>query len=211
MKRIIFILLIFISVTGFARGNEQGKFSLFSLKNLYFFSMVQWVSDPLNEYGYNNSSDFTVLYGAGYNILNYHDKIFLNLEFDYFGTDYRFYYLDYSGTRRVYSISVDLEYKFRRKSNFVVYGGMGFALIEYPGMKKNNIIINSEQALVGKVGIKYRIMRNLRFRTEIRTFWDFYDGGGYYHYDYYYNYYDVFYDDTYSIAFAFTAGVELHL
>lgn len=228
MKKIIFVVLIAAVIASgclfgensYARGSKRkSDVRFFQPGSFYIYVMGSYthLSPPVDLFlplGDEAANAFGPTIGVGFRIVNFGNKVFINLEGDYTLTSFDF--APYAEDQKVHMITLGFNVEGRLSPRFHLFGGMGvtfhrFSDLGYYGPTDiffdmgGDTITTLELAL----GIKIPISRNLSFRTEFRINSEVYGDFDYYD-DYYY---DEYYDDEFSdwefVSSSFMIGLEL--
>ncbi len=191
-------------------ASQSSNVTYFSPHSLYVYTMGSWFFDlPYVDYcGNGNIDDFNPLVGVGYTIVNFNRAFLMNLEFDYVRNQTPS--CDYAGMNRLeyYSFMLNLEYLFGRRLPLSLYVGTGGALLydRAPYAYSDDTF-----CFVSSLGLKVSLSRKLKFRFDIRHYFDSDNGLDYLYLD---EWGDIIIgidsDYNYSYGSALSAGLEFH-
>jgi hypothetical protein len=216
-----FMLLLTVTTAGSFLYSTPG-IAFFSPGSFYFYVLgsynyFQPPGDYYLEMGDGSADSFAPVFGFGYRLVNIRDRMFLDLEIDYSNPRYTFKQVGQTREANVYTIMMDFESRFTRRSNLTIFGGLGFSLnklsdLQYAhggGGKFVSVEDEHITALVMRIGIKIPLSRKINFRTEFR-----WSGQVYESYSYEWDYWS---DDEWDntdwdfLSSSISAGLELHL
>ena len=214
----VLIAMIVISGTlsaGRGRGNSDVRF--FEPGSVYIYLMGSYthLSPPADHYyslGADSANAFGPTIGVGFRLVNFGNRIFINVEGDY--TFSTFDFAPYNDEQKVHSFTIGANVEGRLSRRFHLFGGIGVTFINFKDLGYlswddyyydigNDTITTLEIAF----GIKVPVTRNLSFRTEFRINSEVYGEFDVFD-DYYYDYYDD-YSDWEFVSSSFMIGLEL--
>jgi hypothetical protein len=179
---------------------EKRKVTYFSPSSFYVYSMASWINNvPSYYYGYKDSAAAPLL-GLGYTVVNFGDRMLLNLELDASTAEFDFAQIE---PTRIwfYTFLFNGEYRLFPVTPLSFYLGFGGTVFDYDSAE------GSEFVLTFNVGAKVRLAKHLMLRVELRHHWQ--GTGDYYYWDDEWGYYgDEVSGDPFGTAIA--AGVEFH-
>ncbi len=210
-KKIIFalfisMLMLVTAVSVSAQKQRKKPVSFFASQSFYVY--VQGALMNINPEHYLDDSKESAaapLFGAGFRALNFSNRMFLNLEFDYSQANYG-PGLE-PGDRRVrfYCYKVGGEYRLSRKKDSSLWVALGLATVSFPDLPYYNYNDDSENTLLVEVGVKLAIYKHFSLRADFRFFTESVE-----------SYYDEYYDewinesDPRLVATALTVGVQFN-
>jgi len=206
MKKQILIIFLITILLGFSFGEKRKNISFLSPQSFYLYTMASNVDiNPYNAYEFVGSeSKFSMVYGFGYNIVNFYNHYKINFEFDFINPAYKVFSDDIWDTQKINFFNFKLSFQYvlpRNQVSFFV--GLGVGIINF----LENTIFYSESvtSTILQLGAKIRFSKNLSMRAEFNHFLDPGDSYTDYWGDTYY--YD---DDSIPIASIFAIGLELN-
>jgi hypothetical protein len=208
-KKIIFalflsMLMLMTAVSVSAQKPRKKPVSFFASQSFYVY--VQGALMNVNPDHYlddSKESAFAPLFGAGFRALNFSNRMFLNLEFDYSQANYGPGFE--SGDRRVrfYCYKLGGEYRLSGKKDSSLWMAVGLATISFPDLFYYNYDGDSEHTLLLEVGFKLALYKHFSLRADFRFFTESVQ-----------SYYDEYYDEWINereprlVATALTVGVQ---
>lgn len=204
-KQILIIFLLFI-LLGFSFGERRKNVSFLSPQSFYLYTMASNVDiNPYNAYEFGGSeSKFSMVYGFGYNIVNFYNRYKINFEFDFISPAYEVFSDNIRDTQKINFFNFKLSFQYILPRNQVsFFTGLGVGSINF----LENTIFYSERvtSMILQLGAKIRFSKNLSLRAEFNHFLD--PGDSYT--DYWGDIYD-YDDDSIPIASIFAIGLELN-
>jgi len=200
---VIIILSINMSYEILARAKKS--ISFLSPKSFYLFIENGYLGiNPYNLYNYDNMDwESTFIYGAGFTLLNIHNRYKVNFEFDFINPNFTVYDNGvYNQSINFYNYKINVEYIFGRR-RFSTFSGIGISNIKYLGnTKKYN---HSFTTVLFESGLKFFISKHICLRGEIKIFSN---PDTSYYYDFDYDYFDYDIQDVPPVALAFALGLE---
>lgn len=165
---------------------------------VYVQGGMAWVNP--DHYIYDSKeSAIAPVFGLGFRAVNFHDRSYLALEFDYSQAKYGTGYFD---TRvRFYNFKIVSEFRFGRKRDVSFTTALGIGSITYPDEGDYGYYQNGEITLLVEFGVKVKLIKHVSLRTDLRLFAEPESSGDYYD-EYYYN------DDSRLIASSLAIGLQ---
>lgn len=206
MKKQILIIFLLYILLGFSFGEKRKNISFLSPQSFYLYTMASNVDiNSYNAYEFRGSeSKFSMVYGFGYNIVNFYNHYKINFEIDFISPTYEVFSDNIRDTQKINFFNFKLSFQYvlpRNKISF--FGGLGVGSINF----LENTIFYSERvtSMILQVGAKIRFSKNLSLRAEFNHFLD--PGDSYTDY-----WDDIYYYDNKSIPIAsiFAIGLELN-
>ncbi len=200
------------------KKNKDAYVTYFSSRSLYFYVMGSYhVFDPpgenFYELGPDSAGTFAPIFGAGYRLVNIGERFFLNLEVDYAPGIYDFGAYARDQEIRAWTILLDAEWNFKRRSPFFVTFGIGIGIFDMRNLGYTDDYgeyiptgNDTEAGVTVKFGLKLPISNNFTLRTEFR-----WNGKSYGDYCYWDDWYDYCGDtETDFLSSAICLGLEFH-
>ena len=206
MKKQILIIFLLYILLGFSFGERRKNISFLSPQSFYLYTMASNVDiNPYNAYEFGESeSKFSMVYGLGYNIVNFYNRYKINFEFDFISPAYEVLSDNIWDTQKINFFNFKLSFQYVLPRNQVsFFAGLGVGSINF----LENTIFYSESvtSTILQLGTKIRFSKNLSLRAEFNHFLD--PGDSYT--DYWGDIYD-YDDDSIPIASIFAIGLELN-
>ena len=199
MKRTILIIVIIMLLQSVSFTKVKSV-SFFSLKSLYVYLESGTIGiNPYEPYEYGGKDwEHSMIYGAGFTLLNLHNRYKLNFEFDFAKPDYSVYYENefFKQDISFYNYKLNFEYMLRRgKISF--FAGIGVSHIRY--LESTLFYEDSYTVMLVETGIKFALSKKLYLRGEFKYFADPEDD----------IFDDYYYDDSHPIGGSLAVGLEL--
>ncbi len=205
MKKAILMFIIMVMVIGVSFP-ETKSVSFFSPGSFYIYIEGGTIGiNPYEPYEYGGKEwGTTMIFGAGYTLLNIHNRYKLNFEFDFSNPKYSvFSDYEYFDQRISFAnYKLDFEYLFRN-GRVSLFSGIGVSNIKY--LENEFYHEYSITVMLVEAGLKVALSKNLFLRGEFKFFLDPEENT----IDYYDDYYFDFDDDSSPIASVFAIGLEL--
>ena len=206
MRKQILIIFLLCILLGFSFGERRKNITFLSPKSFYLYTMASNVNiNPYNAYEFGgNESKFSMVYGFGYNLVNFYNHYKINFEFDFISPAYKIFSDNIKDTQKINFLNFKLSFQYvlpRDQVSFFV--GMGVGSIHF--LENSIFYSESVTSMTLQLGTKIRFSKNLSLRAEFNHFLD--PGDSYTDYwgdTYYYE------DDSIPIASIFSIGLELN-
>lgn len=188
IKRLVLIMfMVCLVMQGFSEAAEkkhESKVKFFSKNSVYVYGMGSSISfDPdFGNYSYlqgDSSSSFAPVVGLGFRVLNFANRSFINVEFDY--TPGKFDYFNRDDLKVEYfSLMANAEMRVFRRNPVSFFLGIGASVVSvekpYMNIMANNLSVyygdDSRVAMAVEIGTKYPISKKLFFRSAVRFYGD---------------------------------------
>ncbi len=213
-----FVLMSFSEASETSEGKRNSNVRYFSKDSVYVYAMgsTNRLNPDFGNYalGMDSASTLAPVVGLGWRMINFSNRFFFNLEFDYTPAKFDFFsrsnqHIDF------YTLMLDAELKIFRRNPASIFFGMGASLVSLHEPYRGNdgygyyyYGTDSTVAMALELGAKFPLTRKLFFRSGIRVY-----GKVTPSYDYEYDYWDDEYDDDSdfdAFSTSFSLGLEYH-
>ena len=164
---LIMILVLAASLQGQTTPKKGVTFFAPGSVYIYLQGSMAWVNP--DHYIYDSKeSALAPVFGLGFRAINFYDRIFLTLEFDY--SQATFDSGNYDTRVRFYNFKLGSEFRFGIKRDLAFTVALGVGSITYPDQGYLSYDGDNEITLLVELGARLRFSKHLSIRTDLRLF-----------------------------------------